>query len=152
MLHIFNLFPCCGLLCVFSISSISELNWNLSFFVLSKLLLLLMLVTACQFMWKMIQTRVCNDSISSEVKNIPEICICRDGMFTFILLILIISSFHITVSCWLRISYMCFVGKIRLIKYGESIGKIFFDELSKLSCIVLLNILIKNERKMCSSC
>ncbi|CAN6972598.1 unnamed protein product [Brassica rapa subsp. trilocularis] len=48
-----------------------------------------------------IETRVYNDSISSEVKSIPEICIRRDG------------------------------SKIRLIKYGESISKISFDELSK---------------------
>ncbi|KAH0858690.1 hypothetical protein HID58_086951, partial [Brassica napus] len=47
-----------------------------------------------------IETRVYNDSISSEVKSIPEICIRRDG-------------------------------KIRLIKYGESVSKISFDELSK---------------------
>lgn len=37
-----------------------------------------------------IETRVYNDSISSEVKSIPEICIRRDGMFMFISLILII--------------------------------------------------------------
>ncbi|RID45858.1 hypothetical protein BRARA_I02553 [Brassica rapa] len=47
-----------------------------------------------------IETRVYNDSISSEVKSIPEICIRRDG-------------------------------KIRLIKYGESISKISFDELKE---------------------
>ncbi|CAA0394615.1 unnamed protein product [Arabidopsis thaliana] len=45
-----------------------------------------------------IETRVYNDSISSEVKSIPEICVRRDG-------------------------------KIRMIKYGESISKISFDEL-----------------------
>ncbi|XP_018457974.2 single-stranded DNA-binding protein, mitochondrial isoform X2 [Raphanus sativus] len=47
-----------------------------------------------------IETRVYNDSISSEVKSIPEICVRRDG-------------------------------KIRLIKYGESISKISFDELKE---------------------
>ncbi|CAN8246519.1 unnamed protein product [Cochlearia groenlandica] len=47
-----------------------------------------------------IETRVYNDSISGEVKSIPEICIRRDG-------------------------------KIRLIKYGESISKISFDELKE---------------------
>ncbi|KAG7615555.1 Single-stranded DNA-binding protein [Arabidopsis thaliana] len=47
-----------------------------------------------------IETRVYNDSISSEVKSIPEICVRRDG-------------------------------KIRMIKYGESISKISFDELKE---------------------
>lgn len=31
-----------------------------------------------------IETRVYNDSISSEVKSIPEICIRRDGMYVHI--------------------------------------------------------------------
>lgn len=30
-----------------------------------------------------IETRVYNDSINGEVKNIPEICIRRDGMYFF---------------------------------------------------------------------
>ncbi|KAH7835387.1 hypothetical protein Vadar_025706 [Vaccinium darrowii] len=45
-----------------------------------------------------IETRVYNDSINGEVKNVPEICVRRDG-------------------------------KIRLVKTGESISKISFDEL-----------------------
>ncbi|XP_010524848.1 PREDICTED: single-stranded DNA-binding protein, mitochondrial-like isoform X2 [Tarenaya hassleriana] len=47
-----------------------------------------------------IETRVYNDSITSEVKSIPEICVRNDG-------------------------------KIRLIKSGESISKISFDELKE---------------------
>ena len=31
-----------------------------------------------------IETRVYNDSISSEVKSIPEICIRRDGMYVYV--------------------------------------------------------------------
>ncbi|KAL4580517.1 hypothetical protein LXL04_016713 [Taraxacum kok-saghyz] len=45
-----------------------------------------------------IETRVYNDSINGEVKNIPEICIRRDG-------------------------------KIRLVRSGESMSSISFDEL-----------------------
>ncbi|XP_062144707.1 single-stranded DNA-binding protein, mitochondrial [Alnus glutinosa] len=45
-----------------------------------------------------IETRVYNDSINGEVKNIPEICVRRDG-------------------------------KIQLIKTGESLSSISFDEL-----------------------
>ncbi|KAG2695710.1 hypothetical protein I3760_07G025300 [Carya illinoinensis] len=45
-----------------------------------------------------IETRVYNDSINGEVKNIPEICVRRDG-------------------------------KIHLIKTGESISSISFDDL-----------------------
>ncbi|CAI9102594.1 OLC1v1000887C1 [Oldenlandia corymbosa var. corymbosa] len=45
-----------------------------------------------------IETRVYNDSINGEVKNIPEICVRRDG-------------------------------RIRLIKTGETISNISFDEL-----------------------
>ncbi|XP_031388279.1 single-stranded DNA-binding protein, mitochondrial isoform X2 [Punica granatum] len=45
-----------------------------------------------------IETRVYNDSISGQVKNIPEICIRRDG-------------------------------RIRLIKIGESVSKMSFEDL-----------------------
>ncbi|GAV74241.1 SSB domain-containing protein [Cephalotus follicularis] len=45
-----------------------------------------------------IETRVYNDSINGEVKNVPEICIRRDG-------------------------------KIRLIKSGEAVNSISFDDL-----------------------
>lgn len=45
-----------------------------------------------------IETRVYNDSINGEVKNIPEICVRRDG-------------------------------KVHLIKTGESVSNISFDEL-----------------------
>uniref|UniRef100_A0A5B7BCI0 Putative single-strand-binding family protein n=1 Tax=Davidia involucrata TaxID=16924 RepID=A0A5B7BCI0_DAVIN len=45
-----------------------------------------------------IETRVYNDSINGEVKNVPEICVRRDG-------------------------------KIRLIKAGESVSNISFEEL-----------------------
>lgn len=31
-----------------------------------------------------IETRVYNDSINGEVKNVPEICVRRDGMSTYI--------------------------------------------------------------------
>ncbi|XP_043708305.1 single-stranded DNA-binding protein, mitochondrial isoform X2 [Telopea speciosissima] len=47
-----------------------------------------------------IETRVYNDSINGQVKNIPEICVRRDG-------------------------------KIRLIKTGESVSNISFDDLKE---------------------
>lgn len=53
-----------------------------------------------------IETRVYNDSISSEVKSIPEICVRRDGMFMFILLILIFIFSHIGFLLTYD-SYMC---------------------------------------------
>lgn len=78
-----------------------------------------------------IETRVYNDSISSEVKSIPEICVRRDGMYVHI-----VDPDHQFVA---ELRFFCvFVGKIRLIKYGESISKISFDELSKLSFFIQL--------------
>ncbi|KAF6160220.1 hypothetical protein GIB67_016656, partial [Kingdonia uniflora] len=52
-----------------------------------------------------IETRVYNDSISGQVKNIPEICVRRDG-------------------------------KVRLIKTGEKVDNISFDELSSVVPVI----------------
>nr|AAC35538.1 contains similarity to the single-strand binding proteins family (Pfam: SSB.hmm, score: 24.02) [Arabidopsis thaliana] len=89
-----------------------------------------------------IETRVYNDSISSEVKSIPEICVRRDGMYVHI-----VDPEHQFVA---ELRFSCFVlGKIRMIKYGESISKISFDELSKLSFFIQLIFAKKKEIVAC---
>ena len=42
-----------------------------------------------------IEMRVYNDSINGDVKSIPEICVCRDGMWIWI-----------SIAYWSKIKYM----------------------------------------------
>lgn len=77
MLHFHNLFPCLLYsLDLYIMLSVDELE--------VKLLAGVLCYSSSVYVEGDIETRVYNDSISSEVKSIPEICIRRDGIYVYV--------------------------------------------------------------------